>query len=150
MIQRKTTNNKEMTKNYVTPREASRILGVCDRTLRYWEEQGKIKAIRTAGGQRRYDITTYITKISPEPIPNQATNKLPLEDPHQWIRQLRRKLIEGDGMNHVQETLREFSFQLPAIIERIAATSQRTELEISLEILDRIATALQNTELISE
>ena len=50
-----------MTKNYVTPGEATRILGVCDRTLRYWEEQGKITAIRTAGGQRRYDITTYTT-----------------------------------------------------------------------------------------
>ena len=50
-----------MTKNYVTPGEAARILGVCDRTLRYWEEQGKITAIRTAGGQRRYDITTYTT-----------------------------------------------------------------------------------------
>ncbi|NEP77959.1 MAG: IS607 family transposase, partial [Okeania sp. SIO3B3] len=50
-----------MVKNYVTPGEAARILGVCDRTLRYWEEQGKIKAIRTAGGQRRYDITTYTT-----------------------------------------------------------------------------------------
>ena len=45
-----------MAKNYVTPGEAARILGVCDRTLRYWEEQGKITAIRTAGGQRRYDI----------------------------------------------------------------------------------------------
>ncbi|MDE5116438.1 MAG: helix-turn-helix domain-containing protein, partial [Trichodesmium sp. St2_bin2_1] len=50
-----------MAKNYVTPGEAARILGVCDRTLRYWEEQGKITAIRTAGGQRRYDITTYTT-----------------------------------------------------------------------------------------
>ena len=50
-----------MAKNYVTPGEAARILGVCDRTLRYWEEQGKITAIRTAGGQRRYDITIYTT-----------------------------------------------------------------------------------------
>ena len=50
-----------MAKNYVTPGEAARILGVWDRTLRYWEEQGKITAIRTAGGQRRYDITTYTT-----------------------------------------------------------------------------------------
>ena len=47
-----------MVKNYVMPGEAVRILGVCDRTLRYWEEPGKITAIRTAGGQRRYDITT--------------------------------------------------------------------------------------------
>ena len=38
-----------MAKNYVTPGEAARILGVWDRTLRYWEEQGKITAITTAG-----------------------------------------------------------------------------------------------------
>ena len=50
-----------MTKNYVTPGEVTPILGVCDRTLRYWEEQGKITAIKTAGGHRRYDITTYTT-----------------------------------------------------------------------------------------
>ena len=50
-----------MAKNYVTPGEAARILGVWDRTLRYWEEQGKITAIKTAGGHRRYDITTYTT-----------------------------------------------------------------------------------------
>ncbi|MCL2929234.1 MAG: hypothetical protein O4861_18790 [Trichodesmium sp. St16_bin4-tuft] len=44
-----------MTKNYVMPGEANGILGVCNRTFRYWEEQRKIIAIR------RSDITTYTT-----------------------------------------------------------------------------------------
>ncbi len=101
-----------------------------------------IKALNVS--EQNYNATNLKTSSQ------KAASKLPLEDPYQWIRQLRRKLIEGDGMNHVQETLREFSAQLPGIIERIAATSERTELEISLEILDRIAAALQNVELMSE
>ena len=53
-----------MAKSYVTLGEAARILVVCDRTLRYWAEQGKIKAIRTGGDRRRYDITTYTTETT--------------------------------------------------------------------------------------
>lgn len=36
--------------------EASRLLGVCENTLRDWDVEGKFKASRTAGGHRRYDL----------------------------------------------------------------------------------------------
>jgi excisionase family DNA binding protein len=49
---------------YVTPREAARILGVNSRTLSRWEESGKIKAIKTPSGQRRYDLDSYIKEQS--------------------------------------------------------------------------------------
>ncbi len=40
-----------MTK-YVTPKEAANTQGVSVSSLRRWEKEGKIKAIRTPGAQR--------------------------------------------------------------------------------------------------
>ncbi|WYL92497.1 MAG: IS607 family transposase [Gloeotrichia echinulata IR180] len=60
-----------MTK-YVKPNEAANTLGVCLRTLRRWEEEGKIKAVKTPSGQRRYDIESFIKKES-EPDGGRAT-----------------------------------------------------------------------------
>ena len=57
---------------YVKPNEAANTLGVCLRTLRRWEQEGKIKAVRTPSGQRRYDIETFIKKES-EPNTGRAT-----------------------------------------------------------------------------
>jgi excisionase family DNA binding protein len=42
--------------SYVTPKQAAKILGVHVSSLRRWESEGKLKAIRTPGGQRRYDL----------------------------------------------------------------------------------------------
>jgi excisionase family DNA binding protein len=47
---------------YVKPKEAAEILGVHERTLRRWEEDGRIEAIRTPSGQRRYNIESYVAK----------------------------------------------------------------------------------------
>ncbi|NEU73612.1 IS607 family transposase [Hassallia byssoidea VB512170] len=51
-----------MSDKYVSPADAARTLGVNERTLRRWEKEEKITAIRTVGGQRRYDITAFTTK----------------------------------------------------------------------------------------
>ena len=39
---------------YVTPKQAALSLGVSVSSLRRWENEGLLKAIRTPGGQRRY------------------------------------------------------------------------------------------------
>lgn len=44
---------------YTSPSETSQYFGVCLHTLRRWERDGKIQAIRTPSGQRRYDIASY-------------------------------------------------------------------------------------------
>ncbi|MEM6753798.1 MAG: IS607 family transposase [Cyanobacteria bacterium P01_C01_bin.38] len=51
-----------MSKKYVTPKEAQTILGVSEKTLRNWDEQGKIRTIRTPSGHRRYDIESITGK----------------------------------------------------------------------------------------
>ncbi len=45
---------------YVPPRVAASRLEVCTKTLERWEAEGKIKAYRTQGGQRRYDTDSVI------------------------------------------------------------------------------------------
>ena len=40
----------------ITIKEASKILGVSEKTLRLWEKEGKITSARTEGGHRRYDV----------------------------------------------------------------------------------------------
>ncbi|MBW4571374.1 MAG: IS607 family transposase [Tolypothrix carrinoi HA7290-LM1] len=42
--------------HHVTPKEAAKILGVHVSSLRRWENEGKLKAIRTPGGQRRFAL----------------------------------------------------------------------------------------------
>jgi predicted site-specific integrase-resolvase len=49
---------------FVKPNEAANTLGVCLRTLRRWEAEGKINTVRTPSGQRRYDIQKFIKEES--------------------------------------------------------------------------------------
>ena len=49
---------------FVKPNEAANTLGVCLRTLRRWEADGKINTIKTPSGQRRYDIEKFIKEES--------------------------------------------------------------------------------------
>ena len=45
---------------YIPSREAAKLLGPHPNTLRQYADEGKIKTIRTASGQRRYDADSYI------------------------------------------------------------------------------------------
>jgi hypothetical protein len=44
----------------ITIKEASKLLGVTQKTLRLWEKEGKISSKRTEGGHRRYEISDLI------------------------------------------------------------------------------------------
>lgn len=45
---------------YVSGKEASKIIGVHQRTLYQWEEKNKISVIRTPGGHRLYNVTKFL------------------------------------------------------------------------------------------
>jgi putative resolvase len=45
---------------FVPSRVAAKVLGVHPNTLRLWADQGKIEIIKTASGQRRYNVNSYI------------------------------------------------------------------------------------------
>jgi len=46
---------------YISGSKVKELLNVSDWTLRHWADTGKMKSIRTPGGQRRYDISTFST-----------------------------------------------------------------------------------------
>ena len=49
--------------DYVSCKEASKILGVHFKTLRNWDKQGKIKTIRSPGRTRYYDVKGFIKNM---------------------------------------------------------------------------------------
>ena len=48
--------------NYIGGKEASKIIGVHQRTLMNWDKQGLIETIRTPGNKRLYNIKKYLDK----------------------------------------------------------------------------------------
>ena len=54
-----------MTSKLVKTKDAAFALGVTPTTIRTWADKGKIDFIRTAGGQRRYDLSSYDTTAAP-------------------------------------------------------------------------------------
>jgi len=46
--------------SYIGGKEASKMLGVHQRTLYIWDEQGKIDTIRTPGGKRLYNVEKFL------------------------------------------------------------------------------------------
>jgi putative resolvase len=53
-----------MNEKLYTPKELSSIFGVSSKTLQGWENTGKIKAVRTKGGHRRYVYSAPIQTTS--------------------------------------------------------------------------------------
>ena len=44
---------------YISGSKVKELFNVSDWTLRHWADTGKIKSLRTPGGQRRYDISSF-------------------------------------------------------------------------------------------
>jgi len=49
---------------FIPSRKAREILGVHENTLRRWANEGKIRHIKTAAGQRLYDTDSFVGKYS--------------------------------------------------------------------------------------
>jgi len=57
-----------LTEEYMTPKNASEIIGVHFQTLRNWEKEGKIEAIRTPGKKRYYNVKKFLKQYRNEEI----------------------------------------------------------------------------------
>jgi len=69
-------------KNFVKGKEASKILGVCQRTLLRWEENKTMETMRTPGGIRLYNVTKFmsenkITLNEPEDLQEDKEQEVP-------------------------------------------------------------------------
>lgn len=51
-----------MNTDFVGGKEASKLIGVHQRTLYLWESKGLIETIRTPGGKRLYNVTKFINE----------------------------------------------------------------------------------------
>lgn len=52
-----------MEDKWVSGKEASKIIGVHQRTLYQWEEKNKIVTRRTPGGHRQYNVTRFLNDV---------------------------------------------------------------------------------------
>ena len=60
MSKKEKLNETENIKKYVGGKEASKIIGIHQRTLYQWEEKGKIDTIRTPGNKRLYNVEKFL------------------------------------------------------------------------------------------
>ncbi len=105
---------------YVTPRKASEYLGVSISTLRRWDEEGKIKSIRTPGGQRRFCIEEYeAANQKPVILYARVSNPGQKDDLERQIKFLRSKYPEGELVQEIGSGLNFKRRKLLSILERI-------------------------------
>ncbi|MBK1694352.1 IS607 family transposase [Chromatium weissei] len=53
---------------YLPSRKAAQILGLHPNTLRKYADEGRIPSIKTASGQRRYDVGGYLSSATPPTV----------------------------------------------------------------------------------
>ena len=93
-------------KRYITTKEACKKLGVHPNTLRRWEKEGKVKAIRTPGNTRLYEIDILEENQGCKIIYSRVSSHGQEEDLQNQIKYLRERypnheLIQdiGSGLN---------------------------------------------------
>jgi putative resolvase len=91
---------------YVNTKEAKKRLGVHANTLRRWEKEGKIKAIRSPGGRRMYDIFSFNNESKGKIIYARVSSNSQKSDLEKQIEYLRARfpaheLVQdiGSGLN---------------------------------------------------
>lgn len=65
-----------MNSKLLTLQQTSDILGISKKTLRIWDDEGKLISIRTVGGHRRYkeeDVLFFLKESNTEPIQTNIT-----------------------------------------------------------------------------
>lgn len=93
-------------KKYINTREVCSVLGVHPNTLRKWEKEGKILAIRTPGNKRLYNLDSLLKKEKIKIIYARVSSNGQKQDLENQIKYLRSRypdyeLIQdiGSGLN---------------------------------------------------
>ncbi|WP_424094510.1 IS607 family transposase [Moorena producens] len=106
---------------YVPPRKACAILGVSERTLRYWEQAGKIKTIRTPSNQRRYDVDSVLGQVKDKPtiIYARVSTRRQKEDLERQAAFLQGKFPEAEVVKDIGSGLNYRRKGLKAVLGRV-------------------------------
>jgi putative resolvase len=109
---------------HVTPKEAAKILGVHVSSLRRWENEGKLKAIRTPGGQRRF-IIEEVEKVAGMPRTvrtvcyGRVSTHSQQDDLQRQLEHLRTRYSEAEVISEVGSGLNFKRKKFLSILERI-------------------------------
>lgn len=109
---------------HVTPKEAAKILGVHVSSLRRWENEGKLRAIRTPGGQRRF-ILSQVEKVAgiPRTIRTVCYGRVSThsqqDDLQRQLEHLRSRYPEAEIISEVGSGLNFKRKKFLSILERI-------------------------------
>jgi excisionase family DNA binding protein len=109
---------------HVTPKEAAKILGVHVSSLRRWENEGKLKAIRTPGGQRRF-ILEEIEEVAGIPRTirticyGRVSTHSQSDDLQRQLEHLRSRYPEAEVISETGSGLNFRRKKFLAILERI-------------------------------
>ena len=142
-------------KKHNTTREACRILGVHPNTLRRWENEGKIQAIRTPGNKRLYDLSSLEQKQGKKIIYARVSSYGQKEELKNQIEYLRSRYPEheliqdiGGGLNFKRKG---FTTLLESIlsndISEVVITHRDRLCRFGFELIQLLASKL-NTEIV--
>ena len=104
---------------YVTPKEACNYLGVSISTLRRWDKEGKIKSIRTPGGQRRFCIQEYEQRAKPTILYARVSSHSQKDDLERQAEFLRQAYPHAELIREIGSRLNFRRRKFIAILERI-------------------------------
>ncbi|GBF82775.1 IS607 family transposase [Aphanothece sacrum] len=104
---------------YVTPKEACEYLGVSISTLRRWDSEGKIRSIRTPGGQRRFCVHEYEQKAKPTVLYARVSTHGQKDDLERQAEFLRQAYPNAELVREIGSGLNFRRRKFVAILERI-------------------------------
>jgi len=106
-------------KKHVNTHEACEILGVHPNTLRRWENEGKIKAIRTPGNQRLYDLSSLIKEEGSKIIYARVSSNGQKQDLENQIKYLRSRFPNHELIQDIGSGLNFKRKGFTALLERV-------------------------------
>lgn len=112
MLFYKTRIEEKAITEYVSPKEAARRLGVSVDSLRRWEAAGKIHAIRTPSGQRRFDINSYIPGSKPNRKTKASSKNVKTTNDESTLRQIAKGVVQ-----YAQQIQKQKLFAYPPALQ---------------------------------
>ena len=108
----KTRIEEKAITEYVSPKEAARRLGVSVDSLRRWEAAGKIHAIRTPSGQRRFDINSYVPGSKPNRKTKASSKNVKTTNDESTLRQIAKGVVQ-----YAQQIQKQKLFPYPPVLQ---------------------------------
>jgi len=147
---------------YVTPFVARQRLGVCNNTLRNWVKDGKLDAIFTDGGWRKYNVDKFLNKntevVRKKICYCRVSSNEQKKDLNNQINYLKNKFPEheiikdiGSGINFKRKGLQQLvDLAIHNQLDEVIVTHKDRLCRIGFELLEFIFIKYSNTNIVIE